>query len=86
MKAQVVAKNGTASVTLGSDVQGATDPQKVALSDAKELFRALNIGDQLAVNGYPGSSPRNKIDGRVASKRVSIDLGASTTLYTIQVK
>jgi hypothetical protein len=87
MKEQVdVNKIGGHSAILGSTVQGATDPQKEALEDAKELFRSLSIGDQLRVSGYPGGSPKNKIEGRVHGKEVSVDLAAQTFLYTIHVK
>ena len=85
MKAQVNVKDGDHSAILGSTVQGSTEPQKEALAEAKELFWSLSVGDQLRVSGYPGSSPKNKIEGSIKSKRVSVDLGAETILYTINV-
>jgi hypothetical protein len=86
MKAQVNVKHGDHSEILGSTVQGATEPQKFALPEAKELFRSLSVGDKLRVSGYPGSSPKNKIEGSVESKEASVDLAAQTFLYTINVK
>ena len=86
MKAQVNVKDGKSTAILGSDVGGATESQKAALERAIEMFWALSVGDEFAVNGHPGSTPKNKIDGRVESKRVSVDLASGTNLYTINVK
>jgi hypothetical protein len=56
------------------------------LAEAKELFQLLIVGDHFRVSGHPGSSPKNKIEGRVEGKRVSIDLAFQTFHYAIHVK